>query len=447
MSRLFGKGNNYFRQIGVGNRSREKEWREVIVGREGEKIRRIEAFGAQSGCVTSSGDAYTWGYNFDGLGMTKVMNFYKTVPIIMTLIQRSVILAKYFYFVNFNKTPLRLGRAPGIFYTELRVGSGNIILRDSTGQLYGVGDNRHGHCGIDKEINNLISEPSQIKFPADNELFVSQFDTGIQFTIVLSKKRQLYGFGRRNWRQYNAIAVSKENIELDFCAPPVACEMTLPGKVTHISAGFNHAVYIVDNTRAFCTGFNYFGQCGLSNNIYEFLEKYYEVELPLTDTEYIIELSSGMAHNVVLTSENRLIFWGGVDNNQHPDFSKIHKNTVVYTGPTVLAVPLVDGEIMTRVKCRQNRTIVWTDRDRVFIIGGDDFSHLYGLGKLDCWEISAEFPGQVIRDVALGLWHTLVTVDPKEPAEGTKSAQSEGQELKEKSKEEESQKENKKIEK
>lgn len=155
---------------------------------------------------------------------------------------------------------------------------------------------------------------------------------------------------------------------------PRVCERSYQGLLSHVSAGFNHTVYVSDNKHVYCTGFNYHGQTGISNTVHELLERYYEVEVPLERDEMVRQVVSGKAHNLLLTSQDRLFFFGSVLQNQYPGFSNTFGGSLIHTGPIEMRLPLAPNEKIVKIKANFNRSLVWTDRDRVFLVGGSDQS-------------------------------------------------------------------------
>lgn len=219
---------------------------------------------------------------------------------------------------------------------------------------------------------------------------------------------------------WEAIRRTSLEVELynnkDHYFTPMLCEK-ISGDITHVSAGLNHAVYVSNQQNVFCSGFNYYGQTGISNKIHELLEKYYEVEVPLLKEEFIQQVDSGTNHNVLMTTKGRVFFWGSVIANQYPDFRKNFGGGFSFTGPVEFLLPLESNEKVVKIKTRENRTVVWTNRDRVFMIGGLDQTfycsyccYADGLPKYDYYELSKDFKYKII-DVGIGLFHTCVITE------------------------------------
>lgn len=184
--------------------------------------------------------------------------------------------------------------------------------------------------------------------------------------------------------------------------------------MTHISAGYNHSVYVLDGKQVFCSGFNYYGQCGANNLQHEVVERYFEVEIPLDPSEKITQVASGQNHNLALTSSGKLYFWGNVTQNQLPGFKKRYGAGLVYSGPIMVELPLNKGEKIVRVKASFNRNLAFIDSGRVIAFGGEDASFYHGLPSLDFFDLSEEFSKQHLKitEAALGLWHSVVIAEP-----------------------------------
>lgn len=135
--------------------------------------------------------------------------------------------------------------------------------------------------------------------------------------------------------------------------------------------------------------------------------------MPLETSEKIVSVSCGMNHNVALTTHNRVIFWGNVTQNQYPNFKTTFGHDLTYTGALPLVLPLQNSEKITKIKAYVNRTLVFTDKDRVLIVGGEDASKYHGLPKINYVDLASDkfFEGKRIVDVALGVWHTAILVE------------------------------------
>jgi hypothetical protein len=119
-------------------------------------------------------------------------------------------------------------------------------------------------------------------------------------------------------------------------------------------------------------GFNYFGQCGFPPSSGEIFDYYKPVEIPLDEGESILKIGAGKAHNVVLTSLNRLFLFGSVRNNQIPGVSSTYG--LECSGPWELNLDSVlkQNEKVISFKIGFNRTALFTNESRVLVFGERD---------------------------------------------------------------------------
>lgn len=225
--------------------------------------------------------------------------------------------------------------------------------------------------------------------------------------------------GKRSWNQYLAAGIDPTNVTREFIDMAKPCNPIQTGaKITHLSSGFNHVVYVLNYTRVYCSGFNFYGQCGVNNIQEEILDKYTEVEVPLEKGELVKQVSSGMNHNLLLTSFGRVFFWGNLTQNQYPGFREKYGKGLVYSGPVEFELPLEASEKVARIKCSFNRSLVFLTSGRVLAVGGEDTSFYYGLPALTHLDLSNDFKDQglAVTDAALGLWHSVVVTEQLLPA-------------------------------
>lgn len=254
------------------------------------------------------------------------------------------------------------------------------------------------------------------RFSHSSLLLVSSTAWCSTVRIAKADSGGLFGFGRRNWNQYLAAGLDPTNVAIDGYDFPKQCApLQSASRLTHIAAGHTHTVYVLDGRQVFCTGFNYYGQCGASNMQHEVVERYFEVEVPLDPHERVAQVAAGFNHNLLLTSTGRVFFWGNVTQNQLPGFKDKFGSGLVFSGPILVDLPLQDKETVVRVKATFNRNLAFLDSGRVIAFGGEDLTFYHGLPSLGYLDLSEEFSKKDLKitDAALGLWHSVVITEPK----------------------------------
>ena len=98
MSRIFVKGNNFFRQLGFQNKLKQIDWEPLdlsakLLNGNNTLISKVEANQGQTCILTHegsfglSGQVVIWGWNFDNRAMSKVAMYYKRFPLFFTMLQ------------------------------------------------------------------------------------------------------------------------------------------------------------------------------------------------------------------------------------------------------------------------------------------------------------------------------------------------------------------------
>ena len=332
-------------------------------------------------------------------------------------------LSDVLFLKNYLADPLNIPAQNNKGYTDFSLGSGHLLLKSGDDVLYSMGDNKYGQCGVDRKACTFVASPVLVKSNKKDPFFCRTLSSGFQYSLAIDSKPSssgnwtLHGFGRRNWNQYLAAGLDVTNVAIDSFDFPKPCSpIQTASKLTHISTGFNHSVYVLDARQVFCTGFNFYGQCGASNLQSEIVERYREVEVPLEEGEKVAQVVSGLNHNLLLTTRGRVFFWGNVTQNQFPSFGKKYGQGLVYSGPILVDLPLENEERPVKIKAAFNRSSIFLNSGRVLVMGGEDTSFYYGLPSLQILDVSQEFrdQGLEVKDVALGLWHSVLVAEPKQ---------------------------------
>lgn len=98
MSRIFVKGNNFLRQLGLQNKLKQIDWEPLDLSAKlgsgkDTLISKVEANQGQTCILTdegnlgSLGQVLIWGWNFDNRAMSKIAMYYKRFPLLFTMLQ------------------------------------------------------------------------------------------------------------------------------------------------------------------------------------------------------------------------------------------------------------------------------------------------------------------------------------------------------------------------
>jgi secretion-regulating guanine nucleotide exchange factor len=158
-------------------------------------------------------------------------------------------------------------------------------------QVIGTGQSRHGQLGLHQPFLHQYS--LVFDHPA------TCIAAGKEFSVIVDAEHQLWTMGSNKFGQLGRLttdAIGKVSVE---------------GTVTHIAAGWTHALALVDG-KVLSWGRHDWGQTGHSNHNPSFL--------PL---EPIVSIATGSEHSVALSQSGNVFVWGW---NEHGNLGLGHLN-------------------------------------------------------------------------------------------------------------------------
>ena len=259
-----------------------------LPGEEG-TVTQAAGGGIHSLAVTSTGQLYAFGYNFNGeLGNTT--NNQTNQP---------------------NPTPT-LVTLPGATGPVIQAAAGGFhsLGVTSTGQLYAFGDNSYGQLGTTiKDIYGKNPTPTLVTLPGE-EGPVTQVAAGAEFSLAVTSSGQLYAFGENDYGQ-----LGNANNSQPLEAHPTPTLVTLPGEegpVTQVAAGHDHSLALTSTGQLYAFGENRFGQLGNTTN--NRTEKPNPTPTLVTlpgASGHVIRIAAGQEFSLALTSSGQLYAFGG----------------------------------------------------------------------------------------------------------------------------------------
>ncbi|KAJ5078707.1 claret isoform a [Anaeramoeba ignava] len=184
-------------------------------------------------------------------------------------------------------------------------GANSIYLLTSNQNVYGIGSNFDGQLGFDSETFEITEKPilmmknvSKI-FSGNNSYHV----------FLLNSNQELFGCGDNRFGQLG-LGESTEEKEIN----KLTKIQNIPkGKIIDIQTGYYHSIMLIENEnqnenpkrKLYSCGFSLYN--GLGTNTYEFTE----IKSSLFENDdYILEISCGSDHTLILTSKPKLIGFG-----------------------------------------------------------------------------------------------------------------------------------------
>ena len=239
---LYAFGENKDGQLGstANNKTEEPNPTPALVTLPGATgpVTQAAAGYANSLVVTSTGQLYAFGENFDGQLGSAANNEPNPTPALVTL-------------------PGATGPV-----TQAAAGGEHSLAVTSTGQLYAFGYNRYGQLG--STAHNNTGEPNPTPAPVTLPGAtgpVTQVAAGAEHSLAVTSTGQLYAFGENGSGQLGSAVKNEPN--------PTPALVTLPGAtgaVTQAVAGEKDSLAVTSTGQLYAFGENYYGQLGSTAN-------------------------------------------------------------------------------------------------------------------------------------------------------------------------------------
>lgn len=259
-----------------------------------------------------------------------------------------------------------------------------VLVLNQKNMLFGWGNNEYGQLGIEKkyEISTLIEIP--LSFLETGES-VKTASCGKGHTLLLTSHHRVFVSGLNDAGQLGlGHQESKEAFEeLQFL------ELFHDEIITDIAAGLNHSTALTSLGRVFGWGTNKLTQLSIPTTTQKVLIPQI-IELPLNQDEWVISLSTGSDHSVVLTNENRLIAWG------ENEFGQVGKRDS--RAPHQIKLKRTyQGEYPEKIITTHDQTFILMNTHRYFGLGNNQFFRLgpkkkpYSYSPLDFISLYGDF--------------------------------------------------------
>ena len=264
---------------------------------------QITVGGSHTCALTSTGQAYCWGYNPDGrLGDSTFVN-----PMVPSAVR-----------------PLG-----GIAFTQLSAGNAHTCGLVSSGQAYCWGNNTSGQVG-DSTNNNTRISPTLVKQPSG--VAFASIVSGGSHSCALTSAGQAYCWG------YGGDGQTGQNTTI---GPKYPVAVQQPAGVTFasLSADGNNSCGLTSGGQAYCWGYNFYGQVGDGTTTTP-CKTPVAVSQPSGVT--FTSITSGNTHTCGRTSAGALYCWGQNSYGQLGDGTTTSASApVAVTLPTGVTFALV----------------------------------------------------------------------------------------------------------
>jgi len=268
---------------------------------------------------------------------------------------------------------------------SISVGRFHTVVLTSEGRVYSFGNGPQlGRSSIKSD-----SAPKIVPFFEERSIRVTQLSSGLDHSMALSEKGDVYGWGASLYDQLGF------GDSLHVLGPK---KIPVPGVVTHIAAGFTHSLVVIDSRHVWGWGDNTRQQLFSNGPRRQPVPAQLPLPFALGPKEFITHMTSGAFHNILATNEGRVWAWGTWELGH---------------GGEHLMVPLTFPQPLTtisKVVCGPYHTFVLSDGKAYAWGQGSDGQLGIGERHNQLTPVQVSFPsGQSPRvlDIAAGWSHSL----------------------------------------
>ena len=372
-------GDNFSGTLGNGTKTNSFVPIEVSTSGllRGQTVIQVAAGDSHSVALTSTGLLYAWGTSLQNqLGDTSVTE--SSVPVLISvsdaLAQKTII--------------------------QIAAGSGHTLALTSDGTVWAWGYNAYGTLGDGTKTNRKV--PVQVK--ADGALAgktIARIAAGSLHSLALASDGTLYSWG----------SAQDTNKTINETPVLVETQSILKGQtIVDISAG-GFDLLLTSEGKVYAWGTNSYGALG--NGTTKLSPAPVEVQGRAWQGKKVTHIAAGFAHALATDSEGKVYAWGGNFHGALGNGSLVHSSRPV----AIAAVPAMAGQKVIQVTAGLNHSLALTSEGRVFAWGRNDMGqlgrHTYNYESQPV-EVNTEgvLSGRKASQIAAGEFHSLAIIAP-----------------------------------
>ncbi|KAJ5077130.1 claret isoform a [Anaeramoeba ignava] len=194
-------------------------------------------------------------------------------------------------------------------------GDSSIYLLTSNQNAYGFGSNDYGQLGFDSETLNKTKKPI-LMMKNVSKIFSGNNSNRV---FLLNSNQELFGCGEN---RHGKLGIGESRKEETKIQKLTKIQNIPKGKIIDIQCGYTHSIMLIEienqnsKRKIYSCGRYFFNGLGkILEDTYEFTE--IKSSLFENDDDYILEISVGNFHTLILTSNSKLIGFG------HNEYSQL----------------------------------------------------------------------------------------------------------------------------
>jgi alpha-tubulin suppressor-like RCC1 family protein len=389
---VYAWGWNFYGQIGNGcNRHQLKPIKVKCFNNE--RVVMISCGYCYSMALIKCGHVYSWGRNeFGQLGIGNTVD--SNEP-------------KFVAVIDENKC--------NVFIEKIICGIYHSLLLSSDGNIYAFGRNEYGELGNQKEKNDgyiyasirymfevlgIQKELSPLRIKIETKFIDISSRWNEFISIALSKNGIYYNWGKcgeeiiRTPKKTNfesiveiyakylkithkAILCNNTYSQLGFGHKRVVNEKQIveelcDQQIIDYSNGVFHCIARNSNGKVYCLGWNYWGFLGIGSQDWGYHKPILNQYL---NNEFVIDISCGAIHSLVLTNCGEVYAWGYNENGQIGN--GCNRNQLI-----PIKVKFFNNERVVMISCGRSHSMALTECGHVYSWGYNDCGQL-GIGNTE----------------------------------------------------------------
>ena len=267
---------------------------------------------------------------------------------------------------NDSSIPLRINTGEIFNKTISTVSCGHVYTMaiDSSGKLYGWGNNGNGQLGDGTGVESLL--PKRINQGAIANIPIVSVACGYAHTIAIDNAGKVYVWGINDWGQLGLGTMNNNQM-----TPILLNSASISGKVmVSAVAGLNCTILLDDTGTVYTSGYNGNGQLGVGSTA-EYILTPQVVTYFTSRGIKILKISAGERHILAIDDQKKLYAWGWGASGQLGN--GIYGNQ---SSPVLINGGQIANRNIVAIGCGITHSLAMDDTGKLYAFGNNDNGQL-----------------------------------------------------------------------
>ncbi|TNV78494.1 hypothetical protein FGO68_gene9950 [Halteria grandinella] len=408
---IYSRGLNFQGQVGISNNYNYQHHYVPVPRLQNLSLARLDTDHSQNFAVLRNAESQYdsllfWGWPLCTRTTYRFIEHYEKVPRIVRGIQKLTP-----FFKSGTKEPILDSTFNKGRIAKVGLGCGFMSVVDEEGRVFSWGDNYAGQLGLGDDIHR--EQPTLLQTLADQ--VIVDVSSGFQHCAYLNDKGTVFGIGKNNrfqlGKRKNEDQINQEIFDKYQGAVEIPHTYFNGEAIKQVACGKFHTLFLTVTGKLYATGFNKYGQCGVSNSLYVHVEEPVQV---YTDGMRVEEISSGWHHTLLRGEDGQLYGFGarmngqldGTNHDGREEQCSIHQIKLPFT------------QKIKSFKAQNLRSYSITEDDQVWFWGGYYYNQYQKL-CIEGFNLLNEEEGlpkdKKIVEYGMGFAHDTVMIEEESP--------------------------------